>query len=55
MGGWNLPQSKWANPFKATLVGGKDNALRLYEEHIRSSKELIQHLPELEGKVLGCW
>ncbi len=54
MGGWDLPESKWKNPFKAAEVGGKERALWLYEQHIRASN-LMQSLNELEGKTLGCW
>ena len=55
-GGWNLPASKWANPFKT----GKDAAtpeecLTLYMAYIMSTPELYGALPELKGLILCCW
>jgi hypothetical protein len=51
----DLPQSKWANPF----VIGKDckrgECIDMYREWIMTQPQLLADLPELEGKVLGCW
>lgn len=54
--------SKWGNPFaiKRTahakaMVDTRDEALRQYESWIRTQPELMGALPELRGKVLGCW
>ena len=74
MGGWNLPQSKWANPFKLKdfertseekygkekdggkgPTAGMKKLLEAYYSYVVSKKELIDSLPELDGKVLGCW
>ena len=53
MGGWNLPQSKWANPFK---IRDYKNDRRLvveeYRKHILSKPELLKSLAELKGKRL---
>ena len=47
--GWSLPESKWASPFP-----GKDAETMLrYEQYARS--QLMPHLHELDGHVLGCW
>jgi hypothetical protein len=54
MGGWNLPQSKWANPFTVKSMG-RDEALRRYEEYIRGNPQLMKELSELTGKRLGCF
>lgn len=51
-GGWELPQSKWHNPYTVNKYG--DKAITLYEEYIRNSP-LINNIEELRGKVLGCW
>ena len=55
-GGWNLPASKWANPFK---VGQDcqtiDECLLMYMTHIMMTPGLYQSLPELRGKTLACW
>lgn len=54
-GGWQLPTSKWMNPFSVNKYG-RDEALRLYEAHIRSKPLLLATLQnDLRGKVLGCW
>jgi len=55
MGGWNLPQSKWANPFPVKKESERADALRKYEEWIRTQPHLIASLEELRGKRLGCW
>ncbi len=54
--------SKWGNPFShkaGTLarfrVATRDEAIRQYEEWIRQQPLLMAALPELSGKVLGCW
>lgn len=51
-----LKQSKWHNPFHLyNYANDRAMVLRLYEEHIRKSAELIATIPELEDQVLGCW
>eukprot|EP01102_Stenamoeba_stenopodia_P023045 TRINITY_DN9802_c0_g2_i1.p2 TRINITY_DN9802_c0_g2~~TRINITY_DN9802_c0_g2_i1.p2 ORF type:complete len:158 (+),score=36.22 TRINITY_DN9802_c0_g2_i1:206-679(+) len=55
-GGWNLPKSKWANPFSLKACGGNiQEVVRRYENHVRSRPDLMEALPELRGKRLGCW
>ena len=54
MGGWNLPQSKWANPYTVKEYG-REEALRKYEEYVRNTPELWNKLEELDSKVLGCF
>lgn len=51
-GGWELPQSKWCNPFTVKKYG--ERCLELYREHLYTSG-LINDIEELRGKVLGCW
>jgi hypothetical protein len=57
MGGWNLPESKWHNPFKRASDAPQDKlaAIAQYEQYVRSRPDLMRSLPELEGKILGCW
>jgi Domain of unknown function (DUF4326) len=48
--------SKWGNPFKI----GRDYPTRemVIEEYtawIQTQPELLAALPELKGKILGCW
>jgi hypothetical protein len=54
--------SKWGNPFshkEGTLaehvVESREEAIAKYEEYLLSNQELVDALPELRGKVLGCW
>lgn len=54
MGGWNLPASKWANPY-SLHYHSRDVVLRKYEQHILNHPELMAALPELSGQRLGCW
>lgn len=60
MGGWNLPDSKWRNPFPISAETGTDaerrtKVLSKYKTYILSSKRLMADLHELRGKTLGCW
>ena len=57
--------SKWGNPFThlpavarrpgMVLVASRDEAVARYEAWLREQPELMAALPELRGKVLGCW
>ncbi|MDQ3703140.1 MAG: DUF4326 domain-containing protein [Chloroflexota bacterium] len=59
-GGWRLQGSKWANPFKIDLPGKKRDGTReeviaRYRVYLLENAELRAALPELRGRVLGCW
>ena len=54
-GGWRLPASKWANPFTIGRDGTREEVIARYREHVLLSPELLAALPELRGRVLGCW
>ncbi|CAF0938183.1 unnamed protein product [Rotaria sordida] len=55
MGGWQLNQSKWYNPYSVKQYG-RDGALDRYEKYIESNpNNLLNDLHELAGKRLGCW
>jgi hypothetical protein len=54
--------SKWGNVFshkKGTLAANlcptRESAITHYEAWIRMQPHLLDALPELAGKVLGCW
>jgi Domain of unknown function (DUF4326) len=47
--------SKWGNPFKVGRDGTPAEVIAKYEAHLRSRPDLMAALPELRGKVLGCW
>lgn len=57
---WKL--SKWGNPFSHQLntlarfkVNSRSEAIAAYREWILTQPELMAALPELKGKILGCW
>ena len=55
--------SKWGNPYSHRentaalyVVETREDAIRLYEEYIRTKPELIAAAKtELKNKTLGCW
>ena len=47
--------SRWGNPFKSPRDGSRDEVIAKYERWLVSQPELMAALPELRGKVLGCW
>lgn len=58
------PKGKWGNPFThlphavrsgMTLVSSREEAIAKYREWILTQQDLIDALPELRGKILGCW
>lgn len=57
MGGWNLKQSDWANTFKLSDYNNSlEEVLKRYEYWMRNERQdLMERLPELQGKRLGCW
>lgn len=47
--------SKWGNPFVIDQDGTREEVIAKYAEWIKTQPELIASLPELHGKILGCW
>lgn len=47
--------SKWGNPFVIGKDGTRDEVISKYQEWIKTQPDLLAALPELRGKVLGCW
>lgn len=47
--------SKWGNPFVIGKDGTREEVIEKYENYLLSNQELLDSLPELEGKTLGCW
>jgi len=47
--------SKWGNPFVIGKDGTRDEVIKKYEAWLRTQPALLAALPELRGKVLGCW
>lgn len=52
--GMRLPQSKWANPFPLAM-GSRETVIEAYRNHLLGRPALLNALPELKGKRLGCW
>ncbi len=56
MGGWRLPASPFANPYRVQDVGGAARAVALFREHLRRNPDLVQRARrELTGKRLACF
>ena len=54
--------SRWGNPYShkvGTLaehvVESRTEAIQKFEEYLLSNEELMASLPELKGKILGCF
>lgn len=47
--------SRWGNPFAIGYHGDRDEVILKYSEWIKTKPDLLAALPELKGKVLGCW
>lgn len=40
-GGWNLPESRWKNPYTISRYGSAEVCVRLYREYLVRNKELV--------------
>ena len=47
--------SKWGNPFRIGKDGGREEVIAKYEAYVMSNQKLMDQLPELKDKILGCW
>lgn len=47
--------SKWGNPFEIGRDGTRADVIAKYEMHILARLDLLEALPDLRGKRLGCW
>ena len=47
--------SKWGNPFSIGKDGTREEVISKYEAYIMNRHDLLDALPELQGKILGCW
>jgi len=45
-------RSIWGNPFKD---GTREENIERFRQYLLSRKDLLEQLPTLKGKVLGCW
>ena len=46
--------TKWGNPFRIGIDGNRKEVIMKYAEWIINQPHLIEALPELLGKILGC-
>lgn len=47
--------SIWANPFHVQTGYPPERVVAQYEAYLLAQPDLLARLPELRGKVLGCW
>ena len=47
--------SKWGNPFTIGSDGTREEVIEKYKRYLLMNRDLLDSLPELCGKVLGCW
>jgi hypothetical protein len=47
--------SIWGNPFRIGKDGTREEVIAKYRDYVLSRPDLVAQLPELKGKVLGCW
>lgn len=47
--------TKWGNPFTIGEDGTRKEVIEKYRKWLLNNKELLKCLPELRGKILGCW
>lgn len=45
----------WGNPYVIGRDGTREEVITQYEAYLRGNQGLRARLPELRGKVLGCW
>lgn len=54
-GGWQLPASPLASPFRPGADGSREDVVAKYREYLLGREDLLALLPELRGRRLGCW
>lgn len=45
----------WGNPFIIGKDGSRSEVIAKYRIYALKNKEIMESLPKLKGKVLGCW
>ncbi|MGK5632576.1 DUF4326 domain-containing protein [Streptomyces sp. URMC 123] len=54
-GGWNLPASPLASPFRPGRDGTREEVIERYRAYLLGRPDLLALLPALRGRRLGCW
>jgi hypothetical protein len=47
--------SIWGNPFEIGKDGTRGEVIAKYRVYLLGNEKLMAKLPELRGKILGCW
>jgi hypothetical protein len=47
--------SIWGNPFEIGKDGNRKEVIAKFKKYLLANDELVDKLPELRGKILGCW
>lgn len=55
MGGWDLPASIFANPFKAKDYPDINGVVNDYRQYVLQQPHLLNQLSSLKDQTLGCW
>ena len=45
----------WGNPFVIGKDGNRKEVIDKYRIYAQGNKEILESLPKLKNKVLGCW
>jgi len=53
--GQSTSSAPWGNPFVLGQDGNREQVIAKYREWLPQQAELMRRLPELKGKVLGCF
>ena len=52
---WGNPYSHKEDTLAEFKVSSRAEAIEKYEQYLLSRKDLMDKLPELKHKILGCW
>ena len=52
---WGNPYSHEENTLAIYKTRSRKESIEKYRDYVLNNPELLSKLPELEGKVLGCW
>ena len=54
-GGWHMPASPLASPFRPGPDGSREDVVARYREYLLGRADLLAPLPDFRGSRLGCW
>lgn len=47
--------SIWGNPYEIGKDGNRKEVISKFKKYLLANQNLVDKLPELRGKILGCW